>query len=262
MAVWLQPLVHAPRSFPAITSSDTLKLIEHHRPKAHAIQFPAANPPIPPTLFQGNDVFIEISDPHEAHAVMRGLTAAGAVIRSSSDVCQVIVSIGAVTIPVPLLSPTLSRGSKLAIAAKSDRTRPRNVLTSQIPWVFTIPAKPDGQIADPPQDMLIVVSHIKGSHAPAFLRLRELPVLHLDEVPKGYSCCPFDPIDDRVINLINKRTSRIVAPIPPPEKGFCEICGAHYDGGEMHRFTPGHQTKIREGIWADFDRIAGAMPII
>jgi hypothetical protein len=111
-------------------------------------------------------------------------------------------------------------------------------------------------------DLVIAVVDMNGSKAPAFLRLPELPVLHLDPVPKGYLCCPFEPVDERVLRMHKVRSvRRTVCEAQPPEKGYCEICCMNYAEGEAHRDSVGHQKKLSQGIWSEFDEIARSLPM-
>jgi hypothetical protein len=206
-----------------------------------------------PTLFKGLSVYVQSEDPTESLHVSQALQLVGAVVRSSSECVDVVISPSRLARTPP--TPTRSRGRRLLAAAASDPKPAKNVLISQIPWVPDV-LRAHGQANQ--DDTAIVVADARQQLRPMFFALPEIPTLHFGEIPRGYCRSPFDAIpDDAVVVASGKARGEAVG---PPPRGFCELCDVQYNDGEMHHRSAAHLANSEGDMWGTFDRIAEMMP--
>jgi hypothetical protein len=122
------------------------------RPRRHAKEavLKASSPHISvlnPSLFKGLSVYVQSEDPTESLHVSQPLQLVGAVVRSSSECVDIVVSPSGLACLPPL---PRSRGRRLLAAAASDPKPAKQVLISQIPWVPTSCARTAGRTRTTP----------------------------------------------------------------------------------------------------------------
>jgi hypothetical protein len=227
------------------------------RPRRHAKEavLKASSPHISvlnPSLFKGLSVYVQSEDPTESLHVSQALQLVGAVVRSSSECVDIVVS------PSRLPCPPRSRGRRLLAAAASDLKPAKHVLISQIPWVPDV-LRAHGRVDE--DNAVIVVADTRQQLRPMSLALRPIPAIHIGEIPRGYCRSPFDAIpEDTAASIASAKDNCAV--VGPPQKGFCELCDVHYNDGEMHHKSAAHLATSASSVWNTFDRIAETMPAL
>jgi hypothetical protein len=207
-------------------------------------------------LFQNLHVYVETEDSLQTESICKAMKLVGAVVQSSKDEADVIVSSQRVLYPVTQ-RPT--RGAKLVASVCGQVSPAKNVLVSQIPWVSTLLNKPIEKERKV-QSLMVVVADIRGTYRPHFSVLNEVPKLCLEMRPRGYTSPPFDNFDSDPDHTVKKHKfmmhQRFAAAVGPEGEGYCDLCDTAYLDAQQHRASIDHQRTASPASWKAFDALA------
>ena len=199
---------------------------------------------ISPTFFTGLAIYVNMDDPRQKEIVKKTLAITGSsIIDDPNAKADLIVT----DKPIPHTSPHMSRGQRLAAAARTTQI----VRTEQIPWAFmTQRLKPVAEPVD--RNRLVVVADVLSKDKPKFLLLKESIKVYFGGERFGGS--PFDPPmpHDARRRIRESKKERD----EPPDDGICQICGHFYRSAVEHKASAEHIEKANGAVFSDFDQLA------